>query len=61
MRFMTYDLPLPPSSTRLMGMLLREMPRACSSTRLSVNRIGRSLLLSTACVCSTNMSISCGR
>ena len=60
--FMRKDLPLLPSRMRDIGVDLRLIPRDCSSTRVSVNRRGRSLFRHSyrrSCVCSTNMSISC--
>lgn len=50
--------------TRLMGTILRLIARSCSSRRVSVNRIGRSLSRHScliSCVCSTNMSMTCTR
>ena len=47
--------------TRLIGTILRLTPRCCSSSRVSVNRMGRSLSLHSclmSCVCSMNMSIT---
>ena len=55
-------MPEEPSMTKLMGTILRLIARSCSSRRVSVKRMGRSLSRHScliSCVCSTNMSMTC--